>query len=77
MAAPLFETTVFRVSHVSAILVSIVLCLYTTYNSGIILAKIVTYYSYNYASILGASLIGAHYLAYHVIKLSLYQAMDR
>ena len=35
----------------------LVLCLYTAYNSGIILAKIVTYNSSNYAGILGASLV--------------------
>ena len=40
LAMPLFEINVSLVSHVSAILVSI-LCLSTIYNSGI-----VTYYSY-------------------------------
>ena len=34
------------------------LCPQPTYYSGIILAKLVTYYSFNYASIIGAGLIG-------------------
>ena len=45
LAMPLFETTVSHVSHVSTILVFVVLCLCMAYNSGIILTKIVTYYS--------------------------------
>ena len=39
------------------------LCLYTAYNSGIILAKIVTYYS---AGILGASLEFMHMITYSI-----------
>ena len=44
LAAPLFETNISRISHVSAIIIRI-LCLCTAYNSEIILAKIVAYYS--------------------------------
>ena len=44
LPTPLLETTVSCVSHVSAILVSFML-VQSLYNSGIILAKIVTYYS--------------------------------
>ena len=50
LAIPLHKTNISHVSHVLAIFVSkfpiiLVLCLYMAYNSGIILAKIVTYYS--------------------------------
>ena len=47
LATLLFETTVSCVAHISDILVPIILalCLCTAQNSGIILAKIVVYYS--------------------------------
>ena len=46
LATPLFKTNVSHVSHVSAILGSDYSCfMHMAYNSGIILAKIVTYYS--------------------------------
>ena len=57
----LFETNVSRVSQVSAILIFdyyflFYACAWSLANSAISLAKIVTYYSQNYASILDTSL---------------------
>ena len=77
LVMPLFKTDVSCVSHVSTNLVFLVLCLCKAYNSGIILAKIVAYYSQNYTNILGTSLIIPSQEQYAVLWPILYQHIQR
>ena len=46
------------------------LCLQSSYYSRIILTKLVTYYSYNYASILGAGLLFRHHELLMLYKIT-------